>query len=226
MPTMETVAAPAATPATSEAPAPAPVVAPAPAPAPAPRPAPAPFPEKKVSAERDPLVAAAARPPVLSSAVSPSFVADDLFGTPERTPPPSVEPEKPAPPAGPTLFPDDDLTAEPDGPNAFQRFFAACGAALRRFGSALRRFGARIGAAFKARWVRPALLGVAGVVVLAALVGLVAALLPAGGEEDPAETVEPDAPVTEVSPPPPDPEIPEGPVEIVPVLPAPRSFAK
>ena len=217
--------------------APAPVPRPAPAPAPAPRPAPAAIPEKKVSAERDPLVAAAARPPVLSSAAAPSFVEDDLFGTPERTPPPPAEPAKPAPPAGPTLFPDDELAAAPDAPNAAKILFANLGASLRRFGGSLRRLGGplrrlgvRIRGCFQARWVRPALLGVVGVAILAALVGLLASLLPAGGTTDPATDIDRPAPAPvagpSAGPAAPRVEIPEGPIEIVPVLPAPRSFAK
>ena len=213
--------------AVAPAPRPAPMPAPAPVPASAPRPAPAPapIPEKIVSSGRDPLVAAAARPPVISSAATPSFMEEDLFGTPERTPPPA-EPAKPVPPAGPTLFPDDDLMAAPDAPNALKIFFAnlraKLGAFRRRFGASLRRLGGRILAAFKARWVRSALLGVAGVAILAALVGLLASLLSGSGEPA-ADPDEPETAAVDEAFPPPE---PEGPVEIVPVLPAPRSFAK
>lgn len=188
----------------------APVPAPAPAaiqaPAPEPVPAPAPVFEKKVSAGRDPfLPPPPARPPL---AVPPAMAGNDLFAPPERAP-------DPAPPAGPTLFPDDDLREAPDAPNAFKIFLSNAKASLGRFGGRLRT-------GLKARWIRPALLGLAGVLVLAALVGLLASLL-AGGGEPPAG---PDEPVREAFFPPEPHPLAEGPVEIVPVLPAPRSFAK
>ena len=171
-------------------------------PEPAPEAASAPEPEKKVSPEPDPRIAAAPHP-VVSSAVRPAFVEDDLFAPPERGP------ETPAA-AGPLpdpLFPDEDPGEAPDAPNAVSVFFANVRAALT---------------GRKARRLRPALLGLAGIVVLAAFVGLIASLF-SGGGEPPAG---PDAPVDEAFFPPEPHPLADGPVEIVPVLPAPRSFAK
>lgn len=206
----------------------APVAAPAPVPAPAPAVAPAPVPaprfEKRVSSVPDPRIESVRRP-VLPVAAAPAFVEDDLFATPARSSAPVSEPEEPEPPA-PSLFPDEEPEKKPRGPNPVRIFFVrlgtALGAGFGRLGTFFGRLCARVRAGLKARWVRPALLGVAGVVLVAALVGLAAALWPEGGEQ-PAD---PDAPVNEAFFPPEDDPMANGPVEIVPVLPAPRSFAK
>lgn len=111
------------------------------------------------------------------------------------------------------LFPDDTLSAAPDAPNPVRLFFANLAEAAGRLASRGRA------AAAKPR-ARRVCLAVACAVVAAVFASLVAGLL-SGGEVEPLPG--------DIVDPPPDASVvdqPEGPVEIVPILPAPRSFAK
>ena len=216
--------------------APAPVPAPAPAPAPRPAPAPAPVPAPVPAPRPAPAPAPSLPPQSVQPAVpvSSPFAGDDLFAPPERGAAP--EPAREPAPAAPSLFPDDVPEPASGEPNAFKTFVAngraALGRLFSRAGEMTGRLAARVRAGLDSPCARPALLGLAGVAAIAVLVGLVAALWPSGGAEDPAGPVDPGAGggASAVSPdpaPPPDaPFVYEGPVEIVPILPAPRSFAK
>ena len=123
--------------------------------------------------------------------------------------------DKPArPPRTAELFPDDALAPAPDAPNAAKIFFA-------NLADAAKRGWKRLRAAAAARRARPVWYAAAAVVAAAVLVSVVAGLLSGGGEVEPlpGDIVDPppEAPVV---------DLPAGPVEIVQVLPAPRSFAK
>ena len=135
--------------------------------------------------------------------------ADAASGADELVAP---RPAKPARTA--ELFPDDALSPAPDAPNPVKLFFS-------NLGDAFGRFGSRVRAAAATPRARRVCLALSFVVVAAVLVSLFAGLLSGGGEVEPlpGDIVDPppEAPVV---------DLPGGPVEIVPVLPAPRSFAK
>lgn len=191
---------------------------------------PAPAPVAKFQPEPDavgaPAAARSATPPVVPEPVGLA-IAPFVFPGPQHVPAaakpkpaaaPGADdlvaprPDKPAKPARTAeLFPDDALAATPDAPNAVKIFFANLGAALGRAGS-------RVRAAATGRRARRVCLALSFVVVAAVLVSLLAGLLSGGGEVEPLPG--------DIVDPPPEVDLPEGPVEIVPVLPAPRSFAK